>query len=480
MPEARPTSPGAELSLGPISGDVSADSAVLWARASAPGVVEFELAPADATLAPRGVDDSTDFIAIVRATGLRPGTAYRVRARVSDGPFAEARFVTAPAADEPRALRLAWGGDVAGQNVCRDREQGFPIFTAISAYAPDVFIGLGDMIYADNVCEARGRYGNAQVVGDFGPATDLAGYRAHWRYVRADAGLARLLASTPYLAIWDDHEVVNDFGPLHDTRAAPPYTEGVHLLPIGLRAFLEYNPTASDDDRTPGRLYRSLRWGKHLEIFILDTRSYRDSNLAPDAPPGPLDPTGEIRRSKSLLGREQLAWLERKLAASDATWKLVVSSVPLAIPTGFPAGRGRDGWAGVDDPSGFAAERDELLGFLRERGLRRTLWITTDVHFAQVFVHRPFAADPGFEVIEAVTGPLNAGVGAPRSVDPALHPDVRFVYAPPDPSKLAVWAEARRWFNFGAVEIGADGAMTLRVLDVDGRSLWSETFAPNP
>jgi alkaline phosphatase D len=43
-----------------------------------------------------------------------------------------------------------------------------------------------------------------------------------------------------------------------------------------------------------------------------------------------------------MLGREQLAWLKSRLAASRATWKLIVSSVPMSIPTGFPPA-GRDG-----------------------------------------------------------------------------------------------------------------------------------------
>ena len=53
--------------------------------------------------------------------------------------------------------------------------------------------------------------------------------------------------------------------------------------------------------------------------------------------------------------------------------------------------RGRDGWAGIDQPSGFARERDRILRFLAERGIATPIWITTDVHIAEVFVHRPFA-----------------------------------------------------------------------------------------
>ena len=64
-------------------------------------------------------------------------------------------------------------------------------------------------------------------------------------------------------------------------------------------------------------LYRSLRWGRHLELFVLDTRSYRDPNSALDSQQQP----------KTMLGSEQLAWLKDGLASSSATWKVIVSSV---------------------------------------------------------------------------------------------------------------------------------------------------------
>jgi hypothetical protein len=89
--------------------------------------------------------------------------------------------------------------------------------------------------------DVTGLYGNAQVPGDFGPAVTLADFWAHWKYTRADPGFQRLTARTAYYAVWDDHEVINDFGPLTDHSQTPPYT-GEPLLPNGLAAFLDYNP----------------------------------------------------------------------------------------------------------------------------------------------------------------------------------------------------------------------------------------------
>jgi PhoD-like phosphatase len=311
------------------------------------------------------------------------------------------------------------------------------------------------MIYADNACAATGLYGNAQLAGAFGPAVDLAGFWAHWRYNRADRASRRLLASTSYVGVWDDHEVINDFGPLTDVGTAPPYPPDLRLLPIGLRAFLDYTPVASAP-----RLYRSLRWGRHLELFVLDTRSYRDANYAPDSPRDP----------KTMLGEEQLAWLKERLARSDATWKVIVSSVPMSIPTGFPPTNGRDGWANFDQATGFENELLDILRFMAENGVDDPVWITTDVHFAEAFRYTPFPEHPDFAVHEIATGPLNAGIFPNRNVDPTLNPEVLFFHGATSPADVTSWDQAKRWFNFGTLEIGAGGDLTAEVVDTAGES----------
>jgi alkaline phosphatase D len=452
---------------GVVVGDVTARSAIVWARANRPATLRVTVqgGPHEQPAA-LDVVASDDYTGRVRVDGLVPDRAYRYRVRFDHGPVVTGAFRTAPAAEDRAAVRLAFGGDVAGQNVCRDVREGFPIADTIRHFAPDVFVGLGDMIYADNACDPAGRYGNAQVPGGFGPAVDRESFWAHWRYNRADPGLQRLLASAAYVGVWDDHEVVNDFGPLHDTRDAPPYTPGVHLLPIGLAAFLDYTPVATPPGE-PSRLYRSLRWGRHLELFVLDTRQYRDANGAVDSAAQP----------KTMLGREQLAWLNERLASSDATWKVVVSSVPMSIPTGFPAANGRDGWANFDQATGF---EHELVGILRGAASRddRTVWITTDVHFAKAFRYRPFADRPGFVVHELVTGPLNAGIFPVADVDPTLGPEVLSVYGPATAAAVTPWTEAKRWFNFGTLEVSVDGSLTVGIVNTAGDRVFSLELAP--
>jgi alkaline phosphatase D len=450
---------------GVVVGDVTPSSAVLWARGDRGGKLRVTLSEGPhRRVKPVRVEAGDDFTGQVRLDGLAPAKRYFYRVRFDPGRLsARGSFKTPPARSKAASVRLAFGGDVAGQNVCRDAAEGFPILDTIRAWRPDVFVGLGDMIYADNACAATGLYGNTQLAGDFGPAIDLAGFRAHWRYNRADPASRRLLASTSYVGVWDDHEVINDFGPLTDIGPTPPYPPGVHLLPIGLRAFLDYTPVASAP-----RLYRSLRWGRHLELFVLDTRSFRDANSAPDSPQQP----------KTMLGREQLAWLKDRLARSDATWKVIVSSVPMSIPTGFPPTNGRDGWANFDQTTGFENELLDILRFMAENGIDNPVWITTDVHFAEAFRYSPFPEHPDFTVHELATGPLNAGIFPNRDVDQTLNPEVLFFHGPPTPADVTNWEQAKHWFNFGTLEIGVGGDLTAEVVNTAGATQFSLTLEP--
>jgi len=467
---------GPAVTHGVAAGDVTDHSAVIWSRTDGNGVMHVRVRSATTeTTRTVPVRGERDYAGKAHVDGLAPDTqyAYEVWFAAGDhgvsasGSSQTGRFRTAPAPGQRSPVTLAWGGDLAGQNVCRDVAEGFPIFDAINDLDLDFFIGLGDMIYADGICEDVGRYGNRQVAGDFGRAATLPDYWAHWRYNRQDDGYRRLLSRVPYYAIWDDHETVNDVGPLHDTRSMPPYTPGEHLLPKGLAAFLDYNPV-QESGRTPKRLYRSIRWGQHLEMFILDTRQYRDANFETDDP----------RRPKTLLGREQLTWLEQKVSASDATWKLIVSSVPMSIPTGWPPKRGRDGWAGYDQATGFQHELSATLSGLKESAAQNLVWISSDVHCAAVFRYTPFADARGFQVYEFIASPLSAGLFPKRRFDKTLGTERLFFYGPEDQHGRGLsYEQARSLFNFGVIHIDAEGRLTASIRNTDGEALYALTLS---
>ncbi len=450
--------------LGPATFEVTDTSAILWAQGTGEGVLHVEVADGQGVVAHRTVPvhAEQDFTGAVRFEGLSPGTAYSARLWFADDAALEpaagdpgriAQFRTAPARDAPVAVRFAWSGDLGGQGACRDAMLGYPIFTRLLEQRPDFFIGLGDMIYADHACPEKGLFGNAQVPGSFGPASDLEGYRTHWRYNREDPAHSAFLAGVPYYAVWDDHEIENNAGP------------DVPLIPVALRAFDEFNPTTARQGGS-GPLYRSVRWGRHVELFFLDIRSYRDSNERKD------DPT------KTLLGQEQMAWLEESVRRSDATWKVIVSGVPVGLTTGNKReGTGFDAWASGESPFGFEAELTRILHMLRDAGAWNSLWLATDVHLAAGFVFTPFAESPQFRIHEAIAGPLSAVLGNRRPVDRTFNPTELFFHAPAKNS-VTSFEEARKWLNFGIVKIDEDGTLTVSVISDTGATVGTFSVTP--
>lgn len=463
------------LSHGGALGEVGANSVVVWGRCNTAAelhIIVTEPRTGAKLITSGPVEAKSDFTGRGRIDNLAPSTPYEVRLWCSasgsnvdgENDHWDGHFRTAPAAQVATSVRFVWGGDIGGQNVCRDARQGYPIFDQIGDQRPDFFVALGDMVYADDPCLAVGRYGNEQIVGP-PAATSLDGFRAVWRYNRDEAHLQRLLRSVPMYGVLDDHEVKNDAGPLHDTVPAAPI---VHLLPIGVVSFLEYQPIVAPA-HDPQRLYRSARWGKHLEVFFLDTRQYREANFAPDGASG---------ASKTMLGTQQLAWLMDGLAHSDATWKVVVSSVPLSIPTGSAEG-GRDGWANFDQNTGFEGEMWRIVDAMRNARPRNFVWITTDVHFGSAFRYQPLPQqDPSFVFHELITGPLNAGIFPKKEFDDSLHPQRLFFFAPPSDSALSSYAEAQRWFSFGAIDIDNAGVLRTKIINGRGETVFKLKLDP--
>jgi phosphodiesterase/alkaline phosphatase D-like protein len=111
---------------------------------------------------------------------------------------------------------------------------------------------------------------------------------------------------------------------------------------------------------------------------------------------------------------------------------------------------------------------------MEKNGIVNNLWITTDVHFAEAFRYRPITANPGFVVHELATGPLNAGIFPNRDVDPTLNPEVLTFFGEFPTS----WEQAKRFFNFGALEVERNGELTAEIVNTAGDTQFSLTLTP--
>ena len=402
LPATKAAQDTACFPLGVAAGDVRATSAILWTRADRPGPFRYELATDEtfATLAASGTVEATpedDLILRVVVADLEPATAYVYRFLDAADPACTSRighFRTPPAADTPAELRLVFTGDT---NIAY---APFGLAGPAAAEHPDLFIWMGDTIYADDPASR------------VGVARTLAQYREKYREIRRDPYMQSLLASTALWVGWDDHEVENDYA--GGVPTTPPAQ-----IEDAYRAFFEYMPVArADTSDDPYREYRSFRWGSSVEFFILDERQYRDVS-AEETCGGNLDPLGTIlgpltRRSacvealsapRTMLGSRQLDWLEHGLAASTARVKFVVNGVPLGFLGVFPYDR----WDGYDH------ERRELLEFIDANQITGIIFLTTDFHsnwynpdVAAWFAshRRDYRLPHGVRVVEAVVGPL--------------------------------------------------------------------------
>lgn len=395
----------ARFNHGVASGDVTADSAVLWTLADNGDRLLAEVAPdaafaGDVTTIETETSAGRDFTVKVRVEGLTPGTRYWYRFRAGTAVSDTGMFSTAPDSATSAPVRFVFSGDSDGSR----QDDGSPPFNefqvldAARAAQPAFFLYFGDTIYADRAPKA----------------TALAGYRAKYRENRGYRALRDILAAAPAYTMWDDHEVVNDFA---GTTADPAMFEA------GRRAFREFMPIADSGD--PAAMYRSFRWGRDVDIFILDQRSFRDASaegacdgdplparVAPGVPDA-VRAAGAFAQvpetlpaaclatlddpARTLLGGEQQAAFERWLTDTDATWKVVVNPVPIQALLFLPYDR----W------EGYAAERREILQYIRDNDVRNVVFLATDFHaniFGPVRID-PFDGAPPV-AYEAIAGPI--------------------------------------------------------------------------
>lgn len=469
------------------SGDVSADRAVIWARATEPSRIAVEysvrpfLAQAARVIAPVGSAGS-DFTTRVHLDGLPPGQtiSYRVRfdpldrgRRAPD--HVAGSFRTPPAGRG--GVSFVWGGDVAGQGWGIDTARGgYRIFDAMRRAQPDFFIHSGDSIYADNpilpeVTLADGTvWRNMTTPEKSHVAETLADFRGNHRYNLLDGPLRAFQAEVPWVMQWDDHEVLNNWYP-GETHGDKRYAERNVSLLAGRaqQAFLEYAPIRREAGRAG--IYRTLRYGPSLDVFVLDLRAMRGANSTNRQPA--LTPASRI------LGAAQLRWLEEGLASSRATWKVIASDLPigLAIPDGehFEAIANGDG----GPPLGRELEVVHLLRHIARRKVRNVVWLTADVHYAAAHHYHPErAAFRGFDPFwEFVAGPLHAGTFLPTPLDATFGPEVKFVSVPPDMKPNRPPSEGLQFFGRGAIAAGSE-ELTVSLHDREGRQLYSVDLAP--
>ena len=323
-------------------------SALEGAVPGAPGEVRVTVRRRDGGGEARLVDwqptaPDRDFTGQVLLDDLAADTSYlvMVEARPAAPTALETvAFRTAPAQDQRRPIRFtAMTCQYYGR---RDRPDGFQIYPSMAAGRPDFYLSIGDNVYYDNESPR---------------ATSVELARYHWQRMFTLPAVASFLRSVPGYWLKDDHDLLrNDSWPGIDSGISAPMT-----FEEGLAVFVEQTPA-------PERPYRTVRWGKGVQLWLVEGRDFRSPNDMPDGP------------GKTIWGAEQWRWLQESLLESDADWKILVSPTPIVGPDRASKA---DNHANV----AFSHEGDAVRGWFRANMDDRFLVIVGDRHWQYHSVH---------------------------------------------------------------------------------------------
>jgi alkaline phosphatase D len=420
----------AGFKYGVASADVTSSSALLWTRSDTSGKVRLEIAtkPTFANkrtiqdLQAKPANDNTISIAVKR---LKPATKYFYRFRKGDAKSATGSFRTPPRADALKTIRFAVSGDTDAvrakgkSNIFYNGLKGnnglgamnFGVYKQMALEKNDFNVNLGDTIYSDSEVPGKGAL-----------AKTVPAKRAKYKLNLAVPNLQLMRRSAAGYNQWDDHEFRNDF-------SRPEFGDTIYNA--GVKAFREFMPIKY----TPsGGTYAHQRWGKNLEVFRLDERSFRSAkasanhtcdnpethqpDLAPTAPqstrnvfailvPSFSQPVSQKCKNKindpkrTYLGIAQRDKFLKQVKASKAKFKVVLNELPIQQFYALPYDR----W------EGYEAERQRVLHSFENAGVKNLVWLATDVHANLVNVVRYKTLESGgpkdSPYKEFVTGPVS-------------------------------------------------------------------------
>ena len=267
------------FTLGVASGTPRPDRVVLWTRLMGEGLpaevpVAWQLAHDEGftQLAAHGsVLARADSAHSVHAEpgDLAPGRGYFYRFAALGQRSMVGRTRTAPAADASATLRAVLA-------CCQRWEHGhYAAWRQVASQDNDLVLFVGDYIYEYPALPTSLR------THSLGLARSLADYRARYALYKADPALQAAHAAAPWLLLWDDHEVANDYA-----SDQGPYRSGAEFLAqraAAYQAYWEHQPLpASARPRGADmRLHHRFSWGRLAQIHALDTRQYRDHPACP-------------------------------------------------------------------------------------------------------------------------------------------------------------------------------------------------------
>lgn len=372
------------FTLGVASGEPTPDGVVLWTRlvtrptergggmAHDPVQVRWEVAEDEGFSRPVARGQALAVVEAahsvhVEVAGLQPGRDYWYRFMAGGHQSPKGRTRTAPRPDADVAkLTFAFAS-------CQKYESGFyAAHRDLAQHHPDLVLFLGDYIYEQAASlDGVRRHPKKE-------AHNLARYRLRYATYKADPDLQAAHAAAPWMTIWDDHEVENDYGGDQD-RWNTPRKKFLRRRAAAYQAYYEHMPLRrrSIPVGPSMQLYRSLDWGRLAQFQFLDTRQYRPHRTCDNVSNGKLIPANCPQRfepERSMLGDRQEAWLQDRFRATDARWNLLAQQYlmgQLKLDGGLVS---NDCW------EGFAANRQRIFEGWRDARVSNPVSLGGDIH----------------------------------------------------------------------------------------------------
>lgn len=378
------------FSLGVASGDSTYFGVTIWTRVApeplhpegtggmppTPVDVAWEVAldPQMRRVLKRGVvkaQPANAHAVRVPVVGLPPDRWYWYRFVAGGEASRIGRTRTFPLPNAPTArMRFAFAS-------CQDYQNGFyTAYRAMSEEDLDFVAHLGDYIYEG------GPRSNGVRQHDGPEIVSLASYRNRHALYKLDPDLQAAHAAFPFVVVYDDHEVENDYSGVFDQNGSPPSA----FLPRranAYQAYVEHLPFAPSVQAVGSNLslYRRFRFGNLASLSLLDTRQYRTGPVCG----GGLGDCPERRAdARTMMGNAQEAWLFDGLARSNARWNVIGQQTMMAqfnFLATVPPGE----FYNLDQWDGFYSGRERLLNFLSDARIANPIVLTGDIHSSWVW-----------------------------------------------------------------------------------------------
>lgn len=251
--------------------------------------------------------------------------------------------------DHPAISRIAFGS-------CAFQWVEQPIFRAVVAAEPDLYLSLGDAIYGDF---------DGENTFDVTPES----LWEEWQKLADQPDWQHLIANVPVMATWDNH----DYGHHSAGEEFPLKAESQEI-------FLDFfgEPVGSERRKTPG-IYTAETFGppgQRVQVILLETRYFKGPPVLAERPEGAGGSLGKFAPNDdpdvTLLGPAQWAWLEEQLR-QPADVRFIASSTQIV-----PDQKGMDEWGN------YPLEREKLFGLIESTGAEGVVLLTGNVHFSEL------------------------------------------------------------------------------------------------